>query len=127
MVGNYKITRIIRRVGIFTIGVILLLFLVASETFYEFYGEKTEQHTIQSIDKVENTTGDSDGFYTEIYYIVTTDKGIYHINTTGFNAHPECVAIKVDSTYMLTTRGMSCPFIGMYTSIIGYKKISHEK
>ena len=46
-----------------------------------------------------------------------------YINTTGFNAHPECVAVKVDSTYMLTTRGMSCPFIGMYTSIIGYKKI----
>ena len=122
MVRNYKTAKIIRHIGVFTVGIILVILLVASETFYEFYGEKTEQHTIQSIDKVENTVGNNEGFSTEIYYIVTTDKGVYHIKTTGFNAHPECVAIKVDSTYMLTTRGMSCPFIGMYPSIINYKK-----
>ena len=120
--NNYKRTKIIRRIGLIIVGVLFVSSFIAIDAFYSFYGEKTEQHTVQSIDKIENTHGDKDGFHTEIYYIVTTDKGVYRIETSGFNAHPECAAIKEGSTYMLTTRGMNCPFIGMYTSIIGYKK-----
>lgn len=83
--------------------------------------EKTQTHKILSIDKVEQTHGDSEGFSTEVYYLVTTDKGAYHISTSGFNAAPGCAGIKKDSTYILTTRGVNFPFLGMYPNIISVR------
>ena len=88
---------------------------------FSMINKHTEEQTVLSIDKVENTSGDNNGFSTKVYYIVTTDKGIYHIETTGFNAHPECAGMKKDSTYMITTRGVNVPFIGMYQSVIAYR------
>lgn len=88
---------------------------------FSMINKRTEEQTVLSIDKVENTSGDSNGFSTEVYYIVTTDKGVYRIETTGFNAHPECAGMKKDSTYMITTRGVNVPYLGMYQSVIAYR------
>ena len=101
------------------VGIILL----AAITMYltSFANEKTERHTIMSVDK---TSGNSNGYInTDVYYIVATDRGVYHIETSGLNAHPECLAIKKDSVYLLTTRGINIPIIGAYASIVGYQKV----
>ena len=74
--------------------------------------------SVLSISKIEATQGDSDGFYTEVYYLVSTDKGAYRINTIGFNAAPECAGLVPDSTYIITTRGTSIPYLGKYKNII---------
>lgn len=97
-----------------------------------FYGpaklmnEQTNKCKVISIDKAEDRSGNSDGFHTTVYYIVTTDKGSYRVETSGINAHPECLAMKNDSTYIITTRGMSFPIFGVYPSIIGYKPINNN-
>ena len=108
------------RIGLFAVLIAAGVGLLA---FLSFTNEQTQRHTVQSIDKVENTHGSSDGFSTEVYYIVTTDKGIYRIEMSGFNAHPECAAVKKDSTYVLTTRGYNFPFLGMYSAIIHYQPV----
>jgi len=83
--------------------------------------ENTQTHKILSIDKVEKVHGDSEGFSTEVYYVVSTDKGAYRISMEGWNAAPNCAGIKKDSTYYLTTRGVNFPFLGMYPSIISVR------
>lgn len=113
-----------RQLAMFGIFILLIAFVSCIVALFKFSNKQTQRHTIQSIDKVENTTGSADGFSTKVYYIVTTDKGIYHIETSGFNAHPECAAIKKDSTYVLVTRGFNFPFLGMYSSIISYHNIT---
>ena len=81
----------------------------------------TQQHKILSIDKIEKVSGDSEGFTTELYYQVATDKGSYRIETHGLNAAPQCAGIKKDSVYTLTTRGANIPFFGVYPNIIDAK------
>lgn len=109
-------------------GLIYVIFIlgfvsIIGMTLLELKDEVIDVHTVQSIEKVENVHGDSDGFSTDVYYIVTTDKGCYKIVMSGFNAHPECAAIKIGETYILTTRGYRCQFLGMYPSIINYKQV----
>lgn len=97
------------------IAIISLIYLC------RFYNETTQEHKVYSIDKVENTTGDSDGFTTVVYYIVTTDKGVYKVVMDGFNAAPQCARVQKDSTYMLTTRGIKIPLLGIYPNIIAVR------
>lgn len=116
----------IRRSSIVNLVLIIAIVLLAAITMYltSFANEKTERHTIMSVDKVEKTSGNSNGYInTDVYYIVATNRGVYHIETSGLNAHPECLAIKKDSVYLLTTRGINIPIIGAYASIVGYQKV----
>ena len=87
-----------------------------------FANQKTQEHLILSVDKVENTTGDAEGFSTEVYYLVTTDKGAYKVVMEGFNAAHQCAGVKKDSTYILTTRGIEFPLFGIYQNIINATK-----
>ena len=98
--------------------VFAIILLFASMCWIELRDTKTEVHKVLSISRVEATQGDSDGFYTEVYYLVSTDKGAYRINTIGFNAAPECAGLVPDSTYIITTRGTSIPYLGKYKNII---------
>ncbi len=84
----------------------------------EFANEKTQMHTILSNEKVEKVHGDEEGFTTEVYYLVTTNKGAYKVVMDGINAAPRCAGVKKDSTYKLTTRGLEIPFFGIYPKII---------
>jgi hypothetical protein len=101
-----------------SILLVLTAVFVACGIWANFRDVRVEQHTILNIDKVEKTEGNSDGFTTRIYYIVSTDKGAFHIRTEGLNAAPECAGIQVDSTYILTTRGTSIPIVGVYKCIV---------
>lgn len=105
--------------GLVIVFVTALLF---SAVMLNFVNEKEQIHTIRSVDKVEATEGDADGFTTRVYYFVYTDKGAYHIRTAGINAAPQCAGIKADSTYTLVTRGINYPFLGVYPCIIEVKK-----
>lgn len=102
--------------------VIVIALIVFGYLACRFANEKTQEHLILSVDKVENTTGTSEGFSTEVYYLVTTDKGAYKVVMEGFNAAPQCAGVKKDSTYILTTRGIEFPMFGIYQNIIGVAK-----
>ena len=91
--------------------------------------EAVEKHTevckIQSIEKQVETSGDKDSFSTYIYWMVTTDKGTYHVVTEGLWACPEAVGkLKVDSTYRLTVDGwFQSRFLGAYPYIVNVEEI----
>ncbi len=101
--------------------IIFVATFIVAGVFANFVDKKEQQHKILSIDKIEATEGNSDGFSTRVYYQVSTDKGAFHIRTEGLNAAPQCTGIKKDSTYVLVTRGISVPIIGVYPCIIEIK------
>ena len=76
--------------------------------------------TIHSIDKQVEQSGDAKSFSTEIYWLVTTDKGAFHIKSDGLWACPEAIGkLKVDSTYILTVDGFcQSSFWGIYPYIV---------
>lgn len=86
--------------------------------------EKVEKHTevckVLSVDKQVKTSGSADGFSTDIYWLVTTDKGTYHLRTDGLWTCPEAVGkLKPDSVYNITVDGwLSSPFLGAYPFIV---------
>lgn len=87
--------------------------------------EPIERHSetckILSIDKQVETSGSGDTFSTDIYWLVVTDNGSYHIRTDGLWACPDAVgAIQKDSVYSLTVDGwFSSSFLGVYPYIVG--------
>lgn len=104
------------------IFILTAIALISIGIYANFIDETTQQHKILSIDKIEATEGNSEGFKTRVYYQVSTDKGAYHIRTAGINADPQCAGIKKDSVYTLTTRGVNIPIIGVYPCIIDVKE-----
>ena len=100
------------------IYILLAIAFIGGGIALNFVNENKCEHTVLSIDKIEATEGDSEGFHTRVYYQVSTNKGAYHIRTAGLNAAPQCSGIKKDSTYYLTTRGISIPILGVYPCII---------
>lgn len=90
--------------------------------------ERVNKHSVickvLSIDKQIEQSGTSKSFSTEIYWLVTTDKGTYHIATDGFWACPEAVGqIKPDSTYIFTIDGLyQSSFYGVYPYIVNVEK-----
>ena len=102
----------------FVLFVILFVLIIGAVCLIEFSNETTMEHTVFKIDKVEKTTGSSDGFTTVVYYLVSTSEGAYQIKTSGINAAPQCARIQKDSTYTMTTRGLRIPLLGFYPKII---------
>jgi len=106
------------RVVLYCVLAIVIALLIY---WFNFSNETTQEHIVYSIDKVEKTVGDSDGFTTEVYYIMTTDKGAYEIVMNGFNSSLQSARVQKDSTYIITTRGVSVPFLGIYSKVISVK------
>lgn len=79
---------------------------------------------VYSIEKQVKTSGSKESFNTDIYWLVTTDRGSYHIVTDGLWACPEAVGqIKADSIYTLTIDGwFESSFWGMYPYIVKVRK-----
>lgn len=104
------------KISIIIIASIALLF------FITFANQKTLNVKVNSIDKIEKTSGDKDGFNTEIYYLLYTDKGTFRISISGLVAHPEFAGmLKKDSVYDITICGVEAPLIGMYKNVIDVK------
>ena len=102
--------------------IILTTVFIAACICANFVNRTEQPHKVLSIDKIEATEGNSDGFSTRIYYQVSTDKGAFYIRTEGLNAAPQCAGIKKDSIYVLVTRGIIVPIIGVYPCIIEVKE-----
>ena len=98
--------------------IVVFLLVVGAICATDLLNRQVQRHTILTMDKVESREGSSDGFSTYVYYIVATDKGAYRVETKGLNAAPQCTGLKQDSTYLLTTRGLSIPLLGIYPNII---------
>ena len=63
--------------------VFIIALFIGGALAVELANEKTQVHTIRSNEKVEKVHGDQDGFTTEVYYLVTTDKGAYKVVMDG--------------------------------------------
>lgn len=106
-----------RKIGLIAPIVVIALVILSMP----FWNKQTQEHKVLRVDMIQNTQGSSDYFYTDVYYVVITDKGTYLISTSGFNAGLNCSAIEEGETYIMTTRGVRIPFIGKYPKIISYK------
>lgn len=99
--------------------VITIVIFVGGVCFFTLSNRKTLNIKVNQVDKIENTTGSKDGFTTEIYYLVYTDKGAFRINISGLVAHPELAgALKKDSIYDITVCGIEVPFAGIYRNVV---------
>lgn len=110
------------RITIQVVFVIVIALMICLSAYLKNYSNpQKDTHTILRVDKVESVQGNSDGFTTDVHYMVSTDKGAYKIKTNGLNACLECTGLKEGKTYILITRGMNIPLIGWYPNIIGYE------
>lgn len=117
--GFNKKTRIIIQI----VFVIIIALMICLSAYLKNYSNpQKDTHTILRVDKVESVQGDNNGFTTSVYYMISTDKGAYKIKTNGLNACLECTGLKEGETYILITRGMNIPILGMYPNIVGYEK-----
>lgn len=84
--------------------------------------QQIEKHRVTckvlSIDKQVKTSGDKDHFNTDIYWLVVTDQGSFHVRTDGYFGCAEATALQKDSTYTLTIDGFfQSSFFGVYPFI----------
>lgn len=104
------------------IVVISIIAFIGCLWFNTFFNTQELRVRVHQVDKIEKTSGDKNGFYTEIYYLLYTDKGAFRINLNGFIAHPEFAGVlKKDSIYDITVCGVEVPFMGMYRNVIDVK------
>lgn len=86
--------------------------------------EPVERHTetckVLSIDKQVETNGSGESFSTDIYWLVVTDKGAFHLRTDGIWACADGVGkLKEGCTYHITVDGwFSSSFWGVYPYIV---------
>lgn len=87
-----------------------------------FYNPTDIQVKVNQVDKIEKTSGDKEGFNTEIYYLVYSDKGTFRVSISGLLAHPEFAGkIKKDSTYTIRVCGIELSYLGIYRNVIEVK------
>lgn len=108
------------------IGILLALALLIGAIYWlRFTDEQTVNATAYGVEKIIKTHSDSDGrIRTNIYYLLNTDHGTYHIGIDGLYAHPEYAQlIQADSLYQITSIGKSLPFWGIYPQVKELKKL----
>lgn len=86
--------------------------------------EKVDRHSVTckvlSIDKQVETNGTKNSFSTDIYWLVVTDKGSFHLRTDGLWSCAGAVGkLKEDSTYYITVDGwFKSSILGVYPYIV---------
>ncbi|MCM1333377.1 MAG: hypothetical protein NC248_12305 [Bacteroides sp.] len=77
---------------------------------------------VTGVEKMVETHGNEKNFYTEIYWLITTDKGAFYAVPSGLWACPEASNFKPDSTYTVTIDGFyKSTFLGIYPYITEIK------
>lgn len=107
-----------KKLILFTFIILLLASCSRSQNYTN--GEKYLYDTIRvfSVDKMIETSGTSDSFDTEIYYLVSCDKGAYRIDVSGIWANPQLIGvIKPNGTYVVKTAMFDAPIIKQYKRI----------
>lgn len=61
----------------------MLALLIGAICWLRFSDEHTITATAYGVEKITKTHGDKDGFNTDVYYLLTTDHGTYHIGIDG--------------------------------------------
>lgn len=64
----------------------MLALLIGAICWLRFSDEHTITATAYGVEKITKTYGDKDGFNTDVYYLLTTDHGTYHIGIDGLFA-----------------------------------------
>ena len=74
---------------------------------------------ITNITVQQNVSGGSEdaGVSTSYRYIVSTDRGIFHISPDGLYASTAFGKIEAGATYRIFHRGYTIPFLGIYPHI----------
>lgn len=104
-----------------TIVLSIIAFIVCI-WFINFSNKQNIRVKVGKVDRIEKTSGNKDGFNTEVYYLLYTDRGTFRINIDGFIAHPEFAGtMKKDSIYDIIVCGVEVPFLGMYRNVIDVK------
>ena len=104
----------------------MLALLIGAICWLRFSDEHTVTATAYGVEKITKTHGDKDGFNTDVYYLLTTDHGTYHIGIDNLFAHPEYAqAIQADSLYQITVIGKSFPFWGIYPQVKELRKLDN--
>lgn len=98
-------------------GLTMVVFtIVALITFANPHNEYVE---IQSIDKISKTSGDSESFYTDVYYMVYTDQGTFRASLDGLNHCRTSIGkMEEGKSYHLFVRGARIQLLGFYPNII---------
>lgn len=108
---------------------IFFLFCVAILVFaipyaYMYNQEGSETVTIYSVNEQQHISGNNeDGFSTTYYYYVSTDKGMYRIDTDGIFHSDAFGSLNPGETYYIKTRGVRAPFFGIYPFIMSAQKV----
>jgi hypothetical protein len=99
---------------------VTLLLASCSRSKNHTNGEEYLYDTIRvfSVDKMVETRGTANNIDTEIYYLVSCDKGAYRIDVSGIWANPQLVGvIKPNGIYVVKTAMFNAPIIKQYKRI----------
>ena len=107
-----------KKLILFTFVTLLLASCSRSKNYTN--GEEYIYDTIRvfSVDKMVETRGTTNNIDTEIYYLVSCDKGAYRIDVSGIWANPQLVGvIKPNGIYVVKTAMFNAPIIKQYKRI----------
>lgn len=107
-----------KKLILFSFVVMLLTYCSRSQNYTK--GEEYLYDTIRvfSVDKMVETSGTANSFNTDIYYLVSCDKGAYRIDISGIWANPQLIGvIKPNGTYVVKTAMFDAPILKEYKRI----------
>ena len=107
-----------KKLILFSFVTLLLIFCNRSQNYTK--GEEYLYDTIRvfSVDKMVETSGTANSINTDIYYLVSCDKGAYRIDISGIWANPQLIGvIKPNGTYVVKTAMFDAPIIKGYRRI----------
>lgn len=109
---SIRVIKLFRAINLLLIFTILALFLSQCVN-------REVTCTVFSVEKMSETSGYGNSrISTQIYWLVTTDRGTFSIYPDGLWAHPAAAGeIKADSTYIFHIEGWDLPVFGEYPRI----------
>ena len=116
MFGSGKVTKEGHCFGIFFI---FAVFCIAVWLFAEMYNPHSVDCTVTNVQLVTDVQGSDGTVTTTVYYMVTTDKGLFKLKTNGINAASGIISkVEAGNSYLFEVRGIEFPFFGMYANIV---------
>ena len=107
--------RFLGRIGLSGLLLLLLLFFIGSFIMVDYHHKNYVDATVTSITTKQNITS--------YEYLVSTDKGVFHIRPDGLTASKYFGRLEEGKKYSFMTRGYTISFFGFYPSIITANRI----
>ncbi len=115
--------RFLGRIGLSGLLLLLLLFFIGSFITIDYHHKNYVDATVTSITTKQNITSYDGSVTTSYEYLVSTDKGVFHIRPDGLTASKYFGRLEEGKKYSFMTRGYTIPFFGFYPSIITANRI----